>query len=507
MFKASFQNLIQRLALSGFWLLSVQFGQPQKLILELSRRQPVFPTDPEFAGLRQFTAFMAASGWTLELQLQRLSRVRHALLRSAKNGVSMLIFPTVFNGYEDEDLAIMRAFVKKGGHLVWVTEHDNFFRHAESANKFLKPYGLQVKDTALKKGGTNAVDAGWLNAAWLGKSDKKVRVYLPACVSVSETPDVKLDTFLLWPPAGDYHRFVLAVRAHKKGEKGWVSVLTDFEIFWNMARAEGISYGNNQDFLMAFLTSPNQRSSFLPKTMKFSEIKSPMIFQVSREDSLILRALYGNLFRKKPWSQTRWSTLPSSFGLSTASLASDSPAQKTCRYCLCGPQTRFLQAMAAHATELEKRYPGVNMAPRLRQLYEKFGVSSAPQDSAERVSYLLTGVRINDPEIRLEGIPESVSYVGALRNSASSRADLRPANPVFLRRYGAPTLPDVKALQDSSGLVKPEEVLVSGPLESHYFNGLGLWLANITGPLPGWVRRLRRSSWQNLKNWYSLCPK
>lgn len=504
MFKVFFY--FTRLSLLGFFLIFHRpAGQPQKLILELSRRQPVFPTDPQFAGLRHFTGYLAVSGWELELQLQPLPRIRMALMHAAKKGATLLVFPTVFNGYNKKDLDILESFVKKGGHLAWVTEHDNFFQHAEAANRFLMTFGVQVKDTALKKGGTNAVDAGWLNARWIKNPEKNVRVYLPACLAVNPKRELRMDTLLVWPPSGDYTTYLLALRVHRKGDKGVVSVLTDFEIFWNMAGTEGFSYGDNRDFLRNFLLAPTQRLYSTKKFTSKPHTKSQLIFQVTQEDSLILRALYGSLLRKRPWRQIQWTTQPSSHKLTTASLSTGSALSGNCHYCLCGPNTRFLQAMAAHAAELEKRYPGISMAPRLKQLYEKFGLSSSPQDSVEGLPYILTQVHVNRPEIRLEGFPQSVPYVGALIAGKASKPDIQLSALAFLRRYGAPLLPDINALQDSSGLVRPHDVLVAGSQERNYFNGLGLWLANQTGSLAPWVHRLRRSSWQNLKNWYSLC--
>lgn len=503
----TFFPILSGLSSSVFCLIfHLSVGQPQKLIVELSRRQPVFLTDPQFAGLRQFSAHMAASGWELELQLQRLTRVRQALLRSARKGVTLLIFPTVYNGYDEKDLTILRAFVKKGGHLVWVTEHDNFFEHAEAANRFLMDYGVHVKDTALKKGGTNAVDAGWLNVLWTKYPEKKIKVYLPACVDVKSTQDVEIDSLLVWPPSGEFNRYVLALKIQKRGHKGCVSVLTDFEIFWNMAGTEGFSYGANRDFLTMFLTNSSQVPFSPERKMYKHKTDTKLVFQVSQEDSLILSALYSSLFRRKPWHKVRWTTQSSSYVLTTASLGADSAASPQCQYCLCGPNTRFLQAMAAHALVLEKRYPGINMAPRLKKLYEKFSLSSAPKDSAEGIPYLLTQVQVNQPEVRLAGFSQSVPYVGAVYARKISKSDIQLSAPAFTRHYGAPILPDRNALKDSSGLVKPNDVLVAGVQGKHYFNGLGLWMANQTGSLPRWVRRLRRSSWQNLKNWYSVCP-
>lgn len=483
------------------------FSQTGKLILELSREQPVFPTDPEFAGLRKFVAYMSGAGLSMELQMKPLDQVQPALKRNARKGATLLIFPTVFNGYDQRDVGLLRKYVKRGGHLVWVAEHDNFFKHAEAINRFLADYGARIRDTSLKKAGTNAADAGWLDAFCPQKPEQKIRLYLPSCLEVRAVPGVTTDSLLVWPSPSGKPKHLLAARIHKAGEKGTVSVITDFEVFWNMAGKEGFSFGDNKKFLLQFLsgrTLQNRR----PDAQKPRRAATGRYFlKTTQEDSLILRGLYGDLFKSGPWRRVHWNTGPQLASITTANLSDPDSAVGACRYCLCGPNTRFLQALAAHAGDLEKRYPGIHMAPRLKQLFDRLHLPSAPEDSIKGMPFLLSGPKLNHLKVAFSGFRDSVSYVGALVVPSYLSTDFSVKPPVFARRYAAPILAEAAALTDSSGLVSPDRLLVAGANGRHYFNGLGLWMANTTGKAPARTRRLKRSSWQAFKKWYALCHK
>ncbi|MCS6980879.1 MAG: DUF4350 domain-containing protein [Flavobacteriales bacterium] len=469
----------------------------QTVIVDLSHGQPFFPLDPGFAGQRQFLLRMLREGYRPELSFKSLARLRRPLMRRARQGCTLLVLPTVFRNYSALEIRLMRDFVKAGGRLVLVAEHDNFFNHAVALNQLLHSYGVSIKDTAVKKYGDNSVAAGWLNANWIERLDQSVRLYLPACLNVHSRPGIRVDTLLFWKPWAEARPLALSVEIKAEGEKGRVAVLTDFEIFWNMSGGEGVSYGLNGQFLMRLLgQTPSHQQPFVPSA------KRPKPLLVSEEDSLILYGFFKELWFSRPGRKYRL-CLTGNYPRLVTFLTTDTTQSSHPWWCHCGPQTLFVEAMHAQALQLAKRYPGIDMDKRIRQMYERLSLNY-PEKGLPSVNtpVLLTGPRLNEVAISLKNIPDSSYYVAAYPCHDVKEAIIETERPYFARYYPAPLIPLQEALADSVSLLHSSGALVAGFCGKNFYWGLAVSLAdNLTSP----PRKLKKLYFRSLHKWYGIC--
>lgn len=467
------------------------------VVVDLSHGQPFFPLDPGFAGQRQFLLRMLKEGYRPELSFKSPTKTRKSLMRRARKGSTLLVFPTVFRNYSEREIRVMRQFVKAGGRLVLVAEHDNFFDHAVALNHLLASFGVSVKDTALKKYGDNSVAAGWLDATWTERPDLPVRLYLPACLNVQNRPGIRVDTLLSWKAWPQARPLALSVEIKAESEKGRVAVLTDFEIFWNMSGGEGIAFGHNGSFLLRLLGRPTP-----PRPSFNRPLKNPKMLSVSAEDSVILSGLFRKLWYSQAGRKFRICH-GGNFPRLVTYLTADTLKMSSPWWCHCGPQTLFIEAMHAHALQLEKQYPGVDMDKRIRQMYERLSLIY-PEKGLPPVAtpVLLTGPRLNEVAIPLKGIPDPVRYVAVYPCNDVKKPVLEPEMFGLARYYPAPIIPIQEALADSVSLLHPSRGLAAGFCGKNFFWGLAASLAdNLTGP----PRQLRRLYFKNLHQWYGIC--
>ncbi|MCX7649785.1 MAG: hypothetical protein N2050_04430 [Flavobacteriales bacterium] len=483
--------------------LSAPRGLGQSILWELSQQAPAFPLDPEFAGQRQWALALAEAGWKMKVSFRPPGAIQKSLEKEGKLGSVLLIFPSIFKDYNSKDFLALRRFVEMGGHLLWVAEHDNFFRHAESVNKFCDSYGLSVQDTGLKQPGSTAPEAGWLNAVRPGHPDERVRVYLPACLKIQPHPQVQVDSLLCWNAPFQSQPYLLAATVKKSQEKGRVSVVTDFEIFWNMSGGEGLPYGGNRRFLLDLLSAPGRSALAQPIKQPRKPLKFRRYLTVSREDSLLLNAFFGEMLRKKFWRGSSWSAAQGNPIITTTRLPDTASVG---HFCLCGPNTRFAQSLALHAARLEARYPGLHVESKIRQMFERLALPWPWNDTIPRFPFLVTKVQMNQLGQEVVGLPGEIPYVAALLAPGSKNSGaFQLKKEVYLRPYPAPILPEEHALTDSTGFTPASRLTLFGFAGKDFFHGMGLLLADPVGtPLPA-RRPLMRHTLRALRSWYKLC--
>ena len=471
----------------------------QKVIIDLSKSQPVFLTDPHFAGLRQFSQLLAAQNVRLEVNYEELHKVKNAIIRNGKKRARLILFPAVYRYYSYKELRILKKFIGNGGHLILVGEHDNFFDHASFQNKILGEYGVKLKDTSLKKTYSNDVSAGWLDARWHTNTEECVRVYLPACYTVHSKNSVQVDTLLSWSSVNRARRELLALRVRSNHESGKISAISDFEIFWNMAGGQGIQFGCNPEFLMKLLEIHN--TDFKKSAPSFLNNK----FNSEDSNAFLINLLYSDLFNYSPWKKLF--KIQNKFPLRIYTSWKCNPEKdEDFSIFLMGPHSRFLEAMQSEVKNLEKKYPGIDVDKKMKRLFELFRISHPLKSDTCNFPYILSNEKLNDLFFRIKEKKMHIHYPAGLKSQNLNIEKLTIENnltaPAYARYYAAPIMPHESALRDTVTLVASRELIWQGPLnKTIFFNGGGMSLINPIRKNSHW-KRLTRYSYKTLMNWY-----
>lgn len=224
-------------------LLSSSFAKTPEtfeVIFDQSLEQVYSPFDTGFAGLSRFSILIKKMGGEVSLNSRPLSRI---LLEISSEGKILILGPAMFKSYKKEDLTAIDNFIKKGGGVLVLVEHDDLFKNATFQNQLIEKYGIK----ALPESAISELDVG-REKIWPKVKSKLLELenlsfYLPALLKIQKPAKVLaslVNTNGLIP---------LNVGAIRKDEKGSLIVLGDIEILWNMTVKSGIRNGNNQKFL------------------------------------------------------------------------------------------------------------------------------------------------------------------------------------------------------------------------------------------------------------------
>lgn len=208
----------------------------QHIVFDVSRSQPFFPHDAGFAGSSVFARMLHDAGYTVSVNSRRLD----VLLDEDKRPNLLVMPPTVFQYHTESEVEAVLQYVKSGGNLLLVTEHENFFGNAKNANRFLRETGVEVLADRMERYGVKHFAEKYRYRANTGFTRKdSVIFYFPALIRLKDSTQAVAKTA---------DGLVLASKTPLGA--GNITVWADFEIIWNMTPTTGIRYGDNKTFVM-----------------------------------------------------------------------------------------------------------------------------------------------------------------------------------------------------------------------------------------------------------------
>jgi hypothetical protein len=233
-----------------------QTGITREVVFDQSYTQLSSPFDTGFEGMSILTAELRKRGISVSIN----SRPLHKFLAHYRGPGRVLVMgmPTVQSGqYRANDVAAIDSFVKSGGGVLSMYEHDNAYNNHQIQKKLLARYGV----TAFKENAFGPETTPDLNmwprssSSFLGINN--IKLYYAASLRLSDgaEPFSIVDNPLLKDHA------INGAINRKHG--GTVVVLGDYEILWNMTPESGIRYGNNLAFIIRTieLLMGNQKNS------------------------------------------------------------------------------------------------------------------------------------------------------------------------------------------------------------------------------------------------------
>lgn len=218
------------------WMLMWQLSAAQTLLVDRSKNQPVFPYDRGFAGISTFVDTLVKQGYKIDLNYKELDKLLPTY--PAFQNTILILTPSVFNPFRPAEVSEIRSFVAKGGKLLIVAEHENFFDHALTFNQLLRGTPLTIQYNAIRVPSLNFVEAGW-PAVSSTQIPGNFRFFLPAGIALADSAKCLCITQADATPA---QACVIAMADFGYGK---IALITDYEIFWNMTSTTGIRLRDN----------------------------------------------------------------------------------------------------------------------------------------------------------------------------------------------------------------------------------------------------------------------
>jgi hypothetical protein len=247
------------------------YGQPKfqenpEIVFDASHNQFWSVWDTGVVGYSQLAVLLREAGYRVSENQLPLASILPNLTESA---VLVLGAPQ-YATYSKEEVGAVVAFVKKGGGLLLLGEHEDFFSINTEQNKLGQQFGMRFKSDLindplhsiaeipqwLKVGsepfGLN--DIGLFAAASM-ELDEQAEVLAVASADASLEPEKDdtiekalsyVDTLTGDSEGQEKESFVVAARA--EFGLGRVITVSDSEFLWNWNDGVGLNYGENVDF-------------------------------------------------------------------------------------------------------------------------------------------------------------------------------------------------------------------------------------------------------------------
>jgi hypothetical protein len=208
----------------------------QLVLFDRTLSQPVYLYDASPSGISTLVDNLKSKGYSTGLS--ELNPDYYGLFdRDDFSHFSLVVTTPIYRSFPKATPESFKNYLEKGGHLILVAEHDNYYFNADNLNKICEPYGIKINNNAIKKCSGSDFECAWPK----GKSTKyklnNLRFYLPASLQCKAGVDIiaTVDTAI--------------VCASVNVGKGRLTVLGDYEMLWNMTPGHGINYGDNLQFL------------------------------------------------------------------------------------------------------------------------------------------------------------------------------------------------------------------------------------------------------------------
>jgi len=221
-----------------------------RVIFDQSLEQVSSPWDTSFEGMSDLSRLLSRHGCSVEASWRPLEETLRAL--TGPGQVMVLGIPWGAQ-YSDAARAALDRFMRAGGGVLVISEHDNIYGNATAQNALTERYGVITKAAHAQ---TQEQDPKSANGRWTRvtvaeparasslavaqAAFEHARVYWPAPLQVSAPARALLH---VREPSDAQHATVAATSA--VGD-GLLMVLGDLELLWNMAPFAGMQLPDNQ---------------------------------------------------------------------------------------------------------------------------------------------------------------------------------------------------------------------------------------------------------------------
>jgi len=254
-----------------------------QVIVDQSNHQVYSAFDTGFAGLSQFSEIVYKNKGHVWQNYEPLEEV----LPKIKSETLLILGVSLIHSYKKETIDAVENYVKKGGHLLVLLEHDNFFNNAKKQNQLIQRFGVKAY-----YGKAMAKERNWKKNIWPQAQSplfnlNNIRLFLPAPLKYGKNNTALLK---IMNPLNKAYNVVATINESQKGK---VIVLGDMEILWNMQKDTGINFGDNKNFftkMLSYLFPQRQE-----KKPKFNQGFKKNLFVYTCQNGMDLRDSLGGV--------------------------------------------------------------------------------------------------------------------------------------------------------------------------------------------------------------------
>lgn len=212
---------------------------PVDVIFDMSMDPVVTPFEVAFEGMSRLLDLLRRHGASVSSNVLPLESVLGAWGGSGRILVLGMPWKT---RYSPAALDAIDAFMRAGGGVLVITEHDNVYRHADAQNELTRRYGIETmfgQAVEVPRAG-DPVQGAWPFVAVPAWGIARARFLLPAPLAVR--PPAKALAELSTPLRSEW----ATVMAEAAVGQGRLLVVADSEWLWNMTREFGLRGDDNE---------------------------------------------------------------------------------------------------------------------------------------------------------------------------------------------------------------------------------------------------------------------
>ena len=217
------------------------FKTNYEIIFDQSYEQVYSPFDEGFSGMSMLCNFLRKNRYDVSVNFLSLKKILPAIEPSGK---ILFLGAAMYRRYSNDDLSAIDEFLKRGGSVIALAEHDNLFEFSDMQNELVKKYGIEIQATGAEGAGVTILERIWPKCVSEKLNISNIRVYYPAplLLSASAKPLLQISNFAL--------RSKKIIGAFDHTGKGKIAVIGDAEIFWNMSEGFGAHNPENLQFFL-----------------------------------------------------------------------------------------------------------------------------------------------------------------------------------------------------------------------------------------------------------------
>jgi len=253
---------------------------PTEVIFDLSKEQVFSPWDTGFMGYSDLSIMLLKSGFWVSSNSRSLLELLEEISED-----TIIVFGVAkgHSVFTEEELSGLEAYVRNGGSLLILGEHDNMFGSSDFQNPLMERFGLRFDPVAVvsqqNKDQASKMDFFW---PWFSSGPwhiSDIRFFLPGVIATADPDDILAMTDETTLPG----HAVLAIL--QEVGKGRVVACADAEFLWNGNDVMGLKVGNNMEFIRRIFLWLAQkeipkRHVFDPPPVHSSRVRGRVLFDL-----------------------------------------------------------------------------------------------------------------------------------------------------------------------------------------------------------------------------------
>jgi len=211
------------------------------VVFDQSCEQTYSPYETGYSGMSGLTLALKKSGVSVSLNSIPLEKF---LENYSGKGKILVLGPAINRRYGKKEIDALEKFLKSGGGILAIVEHQDLYGNITFQNDFIKKFGIAALNDATIAVGNNFREKQWAYCGCGVWNIDNIELYYPAPLKIDSKCRKLLE---MYNPENPKLNITAALNDSNNGK---LAVLGDAEILWNMKEPIGINNINNKLFLL-----------------------------------------------------------------------------------------------------------------------------------------------------------------------------------------------------------------------------------------------------------------